>query len=163
MGAPKGNSYWKLAKGFAVGKERAYKPNDLWEKSLEYMEWLEKNPLKEEKVFANGQRMSINKMRAATITGFCLYAGICTSTFDNYSKDKAYLDIIKKIKDLFFSQKFEGAAADLLNPNIIARDLSLADVNKIQGDVENPLQHEVKIKVIQAEAKICNSEEEVDY
>lgn len=142
MAAPKGNTYWKLAKGFAEGNEKKYSKNELWTKAIEYMEWLEKYPLKEQKAFGNGKKVTVNKMRAATITGFCIYAGISTTTFDNYSKDQAYLGITSRIKELFFSQKFEGAAADLLNSNIIARELGLADAKKLQGDEENPLRME---------------------
>jgi hypothetical protein len=32
-----------------------------------------------------------------------------------------------RVEDAIFRQKFEGASADLLNANIIARDLGLAD------------------------------------
>ncbi|WP_185145390.1 terminase small subunit [Apibacter muscae] len=142
MAAPKGNTYWKLAKGFAEGNDKKYSKEELWSTAIEYMYWLEKNPLKEQKVFANGKKVTLNKMRAATITGFCLYAGISTTTFDNYSKNQAYLGIVKRIKELFFSQKFEGAAADLLNSNIIARELGLADTTKLQGDSEKPVKVE---------------------
>lgn len=142
MAAPKGNTYWKLAKGFAVGSEKKYQKEELWDKAIEYMEWLDKYPLKEQRVFANGKKVIVDKMRAATITGFCLFADISTTTFDNYSKDKAYFGITKRIKELFFSQKFEGAAADLLNSNIIARDLGLVDTTKLQGDKENPVKVE---------------------
>lgn len=142
MAAPKGNTYWKLAKGFGIGKEKKYSKKALFEKAIEYLEWLEKNPLKEDKVFANGMRMKVDKMRASTITGFCIYAGISTTTFDNYAKDEAYLGITSRIKDLIYTQKFEGAAADLLNSNIIARELGLADAKKLQGDEENPLRME---------------------
>jgi hypothetical protein len=31
------------------------------------------------------------------------------------------------VEEIIRTQKFEGASADLLNPNIIARDLGLAD------------------------------------
>jgi len=139
MAAPKGNKYWELAKGFAVGKEKSYTPQKLWNKAIEYLQWLDENPLKEEKVFGTGFRGEVSKMKAPTLSGFCVYAGIGTSTFDRYKTDddKAYRDITKHIQDLFFAIKFEGAAADLMNPNIIARETGLADKTETNqtGDI----------------------------
>ncbi len=42
--------------------------------------------------------------------------------------------VITRIKETIFTQKFEGASADLLNANIIARDLGLADKKDITSD-----------------------------
>ena len=134
MAAPKGNTYWKLAKGFAVGNEKKYQPEELWQKAIDYFEWIDKNPLKEEKVFGTGARMKVNKMRAMTITSFCLFAEVDRMTFDKYCKDEAYIYITTRIRDVIFSQKFEGAAADLLNPSIIARELGLADKSSVTSD-----------------------------
>jgi len=143
MPAPKGNTYWKLAKGFGVGKSKKYKPNELWEKALDYFEWIEKNPLKEERVFANGVRMKVDKMRAMTILGFCLFANISRELFDNYSNDETYIDITTRIRDVIYTQKLEGAAADLLNTNIIARELGLKDRSDVTTN-----ENEIKIQQI---------------
>lgn len=141
MGAPKKNKYWQLAKGFAVGKERAYTPDALWKKAIDFLQWLDENPLKEEKVFGTGARMEISKMRAPTITGFCIYAGIHSTTFNRYQNDEneAYRSISLRIQDLFKTIKIEGAAADLLNQNIIAREIGLADKSETTVNVEQPL------------------------
>ncbi len=125
MAAPKGNQYWKLAHNWK--RPKLYKPNELLDKANEYAQWCENNPLYEMKVFGTGVRMKVPKMRAMTIQGFCLFANMTTQTFYEYEKDEAYHDIITHVKGIFFSQKFEGAAADLLNPNIIARELGLVD------------------------------------
>jgi len=135
MGAAKGNSYWKLAKGFGVGTEKKYTPEELWNEAIEYASWAERNPLREEKVFATGVRMKVKKMRALTIKGFCLFANISCDTFENYSKDEAYFGITNSIKNLFYTQKLEGAAADLLNANLIAREIGLADKQDINANV----------------------------
>jgi hypothetical protein len=37
------------------------------------------------------------------------------------------MEVITRIDKYIYNQKFEGAAAGFLNPNIIARDLGLAD------------------------------------
>lgn len=72
---------------------------------------------------SGGDVIKVNKMRAMTIRGFCLFAGISRQTFLNYEKDERYLDIVTRIKDIIV----EGASADLFNVNIIARELGLAE------------------------------------
>ena len=127
MAAPKGHEYWKLAKGFAVGNEKKYQPQELCDVAIEYFKWVEKNPLKEQKAFGNGTILNLNKMRAMTIKGFCLFAGISSQTFDSYSKEETYLSITSYIRDVIYTQKLEGAAAGLLETNIIARELGLKE------------------------------------
>lgn len=151
MPAPKGNQYWKLVNDWHHPK--LYKPEELLNKALEYLDWLEKNPLKEEKVFSTGKRMKVNKMRAPTIEGFTVYANICTSTWDNYMADEAYMGILKKIKNTFYSLKIEGCAAGFFNPLIIIRELGLKET------VVNENTSPTKIVVISDEAK--KSEEEL--
>ena len=125
MSAPEGNQYWKLAHDFK--KPRRYQPDELLERAKEYAEWCELNPLYELKVFGTGVQIKVPKMRAMTIEGFCLFCNMAKSTWYEYEKNKEYSDIISCVRDLFYSQKLEGAAADLLNPNIIARELGLSD------------------------------------
>lgn len=133
MGA-KGNTYWKLAKGFAQGAPRKYTPETLWEKAVEYFRWVEDNPLYEEKLFGSGFSGTISKMRAMTINGFCLFAQMDTSTFSDYEKQKAYSGIIARIRSIIYDQKFTGAAAGLFETNIIARELGLADKQEVKQE-----------------------------
>lgn len=135
MAAPKGNTYWKLSKGWAVGNDKSYTPAALWDKAVEYFNWIDKNPLHESKGFSNGLILEMTKLRAMTIKGFCLFAEISTQTFTNYDKEDAYFAITAKIRDIIYTQKFEGAAAGLFETNIIARELGLAD--KQQLDLTN--------------------------
>ena len=53
--------------------------------------------------------------------------------------DKDFSQVVNTIKEIIETQKFEGASAGLLNPNIIARDLGLTDKKELSGSVENPL------------------------
>jgi hypothetical protein len=138
MPAPKGNAYWKLAEGFAVGADKKYTLDELWTKAVEYFHWVEENPLKEEKVFGTGVCMTVNKMRAMTITGFCLFAKISRPSFDKYCNDEAYVYITTRIRDIIYTQKFEGAAADLLNPNIISRELGLSEKTENRQEIIFP-------------------------
>lgn len=133
MGAPRGNQYWKLAHDFK--KPKKYQPDELLVKAVDYAQWCEKNPLKEEKVFGTGMRMKVNRMRAMTIQGFCLFANMSIQTWYEYEGQKEYSEIIGQIRAMFYSQKVEGAAADLLNANIIARELGLSDKQQITHEL----------------------------
>ena len=67
-------------------------------------------------------------MRAMTIDGLCLFLDIDLKTWANWRNDNDFFPVVARAETVIRSQKFAGAAADLLNPNIIARDLGLKDV-----------------------------------
>lgn len=128
MPAPEGNKYWEFRGKHGRGFK--YTPDQLWDEAMKYFKWVENNPLLEEKLFAYQGivvKDTVNKMRAMTITAFCLFADISLQTLENYRDNKDFIEVTTRIDNIIKSQKFEGAAADLLNPNIIARDLGMAD------------------------------------
>jgi hypothetical protein len=128
MSAPLNNKYWQFR--LKHGRDFKYTPEKLWEEAIAYFEWIEANPLKEEKGYAymgEVTKESFNKMHAMTIAGFCLFADINDDTFYEYEKNKDFTEVIMAIKKIIFEQKFTGAAADLLNANIISRELGLID------------------------------------
>jgi hypothetical protein len=129
MAAPKGNQFWKIAK--YQGKPRAYKSADeIWDKAEEYFEWVDKNPIKETKLFGTGLKDDVNLMRPYTQSGLLLYMNIDDNTWRRYGSEDSYQEywgVVKHINQIIYTQKFEGAAVGLLNPNIIARDLGLVD------------------------------------
>ena len=57
---------------------------------------------------------------------------ISFQTFQDYRAREGFIDITSKIENVIKTQKFVGAAADLLNANIIARDLGLTDKTESQ-------------------------------
>lgn len=135
MAAPVGNSFWKARSSH--GRKPIFPtPDDLWDAASEYFEWVEANPLKEEKVF-NGKdgiaRADIAKMRAMTITGLCIFLDISQQAWSEYKQRNGFGEVTTRIDEIIRTQKFEGASADLLNANIIARDLGLADKSELTG------------------------------
>ena len=129
MAAPLGNKFW-LARATHGRKKIFSCPDEVWVASCEYFEWVEKNPLKEEKMFAylgTIKRRKLNKMRAMTLEGLYLFLGIGSSTWSDYRNKEDFSEIMHQVENVIRSQKFAGAAADLLNANIIARDLGLRD------------------------------------
>ena len=130
MTAPIGNKFWEQRSSHGT-KPKFSSPEQLWSACLEYFQWVEDNPLMETKVFhSNGQitKTEVPKMRAMTIDGLCIFLGITDQTLYNYrDKSKDFLDVVREAERVIRTQKFTGAAADFLNPNIIARDLGLKD------------------------------------
>lgn len=63
-----------------------------------------------------------------TIGGMCVFLGIAESTWHAWRKSRPDLsEVITRAEQIIRQQKFEGAAAELLNANIIAREIGLAD------------------------------------
>lgn len=144
-----GNQLWRRRN--LLGHPRAFEtPEDLWNAAVEYFQWIEDNPLKEEKVFHSAgviKKATISKMHAMTIGGLCLHLDIDQETFRDYRNRDAYSRIAQKIVDIIREQKFAGASADLLNANIIARDLGLVDKNELSGPNGGPIAQKWTVEI----------------
>lgn len=141
MAAPIGNQFWKARSKH--GRDKLFaSPEALWEACCEYFEWVDANPLYEIKPFAYQGvvvQEQVPKMRAMTIDGICLFLDIAVSTWYEWRGKDDFSEVVKRAESVIRSQKFAGAAADLLNANIIARDLGLADKREVANtDVIKP-------------------------
>jgi hypothetical protein len=128
MPAPKTNQFWKLR--LKHGRSHAIAtPEELQQNFVEYCTWIEENPLYE--VDFKGKdatHVNIPKMRPFTKEGFALACGLSGwDVIESWKKREGFMEVITRIDKYIYNQKFEGAAAGFLNPNIIARDLGLAD------------------------------------
>lgn len=134
MAAPIGNQFWKARSKH--GRNKIFASAELlWEACCEYFEWVEANPLYEDKVsFFQGvpTHDTIEKMRAMTIGGLCIFLDIDRSTWSAWKTDDDFSRVVARAERVIYEQKFTGAAADLLNPNIIARDLGLSDKQEVK-------------------------------
>ena len=138
MAAPKGNEFWKARAKHGRDKILG-DPEVLWEECQGYFEWVRDNPLMEARPFAyQGEVTMANvpRMRAMTLEGLCLYLGMGRQTWRDRRNDKDLSEVVTRVEEIIRAQKFEGAAADLLNPNIIARDLGLADKQEHTSEVK---------------------------
>lgn len=143
MAAPIGNRFWEARS--THGRAPLFTPETLWDGCLQYFQWVEDNPLYEVKAFAfQGvvKQDSLPKMRAMTIMGLCNFLDISEQAWSNYRKREDYVEVTTRAEKIMRQQKFEGASADLLNPNIIARDLGLADKSEVdtKHSLSDPLQ-----------------------
>lgn len=147
MGAPKGNQFWKARSKH--GRDKIFTtPETMLDAAFDYFKWCEDNPLKKAIVYQGAVSPEPEElMRAMTIKGLCIFWGVNTFYLNDFvgnldlekQEDKDFSQVINTIKEIIETQKFEGASAGLLNPNIIARDLGLTDKKELSGSVENPL------------------------
>jgi hypothetical protein len=140
-GAPIGNQFWKLRSKH--GRDKIFAtPEIMWQAACEYFEWCDENPLIEvDYKGKDADKVEMPRMRAYTLMGLCLYLGCGTGYFNDFEAalakktdeiSKDFSTVITRIRDVVYNQKFTGAAANMLNANIIARDLQLreqSDVN----------------------------------
>lgn len=130
-----GNQLWKArAKS---GRDKIFATSGiLWKSACEYFQWVEDNPLEKAIVYQGAlSKDSEGLMRAMTVKGLCIFLGVNSKYFNDFKaaldlskkEDKDFSEVITRIRDIIDTQKFEGASAGLLNPNIIARDLGLID------------------------------------
>lgn len=147
MAATKGNQFWKARAKH--GRDKIFKtPELMLEAAFDYFKWVEDNPLTKAIIYQGEVCAKPEQlMRAMTIKGLCIYWGVNTFYLNDFvgnldlekELDKDFSQVINTIKEIIETQKFEGASAGLLNPNIIARDLGLSDKKELSGSVENPL------------------------
>ena len=146
MAAPKNNKFWKLRT--THGRDKLFSsPDVLWDACLEYFEAVTDTPLEEDSVNhyqGVASHEPISKMRAMSIWGLCNFLNITEPTWRNYKSDKDFFGIVTRVEQIMKAQKFEGAAAGLLNPNIITRDLGLRDTQEIDhtnsdGSLKQPI------------------------
>lgn len=150
MAAPIGNRFWEARSSH--GRKPLFEtPEILWDACVEYFGWVEENPLYEAQAFAYQGKVTLQelpKMRAMTIAGLCIFLDIDATTWAEYRNREGFTPITTRVDEIIRTQKFQGAAADLLNPNIIARDLGLADKSEHTGADGGPIKLERIERVI---------------
>lgn len=135
MAAPQGNKFWEVRSSH--GRSPKFETAEqLWEACCQYFQWVDDNPLWENKATqyqGSPIDVPVAKMRAMTQDGLCIFLDITDQTWHNYkTRGDDFLEVINKAERIIRTQKFTGAAADLLNPNIIARDLGLRDSSDVK-------------------------------
>lgn len=138
-----GNRFWE-ARSSAGPKPKFDDPDVLLKACVEYFEWVEAHPLWEDKLVSfQGitKHEPSAKMRAMTIDGLCLFLDVDDATWRRWRENRPDLRaVLTRVEKVIRDQKFSGAAADLLNPNIIARDLGLAEKNEHSGANGGPIE-----------------------
>jgi hypothetical protein len=143
MSAPVGNKFWEARSSH--GRQPIFaNADDLWAACTEYFEWIEANPLYEDRIISfqgEATHVDVAKMRAMTVASLCIFLDIAVQTWHEYRKREDFTEITSRVDEIIRTQKFQGAAAELLNPNIIARDLGLADKSELSGPAGGPIEY----------------------
>jgi hypothetical protein len=147
-----GNRFW-LARSRHGRKPIFASAAMLEEACADYFKWSDDNPLIEKKPYhANGliTYANVEKMRAMTIGGLCIFIDIAHSTWREWRTREDFSTIVAEVEAIIRNQKFSGAAADMLNANIIARDLGLSDKKELSGPDGGPIETVQKLTTIEA-------------
>lgn len=148
-----GNKFWQLRSKH--GRDRLFaSPELLWESACEYFEWCDNNPLIAEEAIKSGElagtTMKVPRMRVYNIQGLTrmLDCNVDYITdFEDSLKGKTdelslnFSRVIKKIREVIYQNKYEGASSGFFNPLVISRDLGLRD------SVDQNLKADVKSEV----------------
>lgn len=126
-----------------LGQEMVFKtPDELIEAAIEAFDWIHTHPLRQQVVFhARGiiTKSYETKMRPFSKHALAMRMGITVQCLDLYRDREGFKEAMAWIDSVIFAQKFEGAAANLLNANFIARDLGMADRSEVTGKDGGPL------------------------
>ncbi len=134
-----GNQFWTHrsthGRGTLFGS-----PELMWEAAVEYFQWCIDNPLLEvQYVGKDAKRVEVPKMRPFTLQGLCRFLDCNTKYFNEFDEKNHpdFSEIITRIRETIYEQKFTGAAAGFLKESIIVRDLGLADKKDlaVSGDI----------------------------
>lgn len=138
MGAPEGNKFWLLRSKH--GRDKIFEsPEILMEACLDYFEQTSKRVWeKTEFKGADIVEVKIPTSVPFTLSGLCLFLDIDQDTWINYRKNESYKDffgVIKKVDEIIYTQKFEGAVVGAFNANIISRELGLIEKQETEVTV----------------------------
>lgn len=171
MAAPKDNEFWKLRSKH--GRDKLFaSPELLWEAACEYFHWAQNSPLMEAEQAKGNPRafedsagrvhwppnlIDLPKMRPFTLQGLCRYLDCNTVYFNQFiPPNDDFSKIVTRIRETIYEQKFTGAAAGFLNPNIIARDLGLTDKKEHNLSLQSQLEGLTDDDLMKLAQKIVN-------
>ena len=138
--------FWKLRSKH--GRDRLFStPEDLLQAACEYFSSCDNRPWYKEDFIKSGvtagDKVKLNTATPYTLSGLCLYLNASRSWWNAFKErlgeDKKelndgaskadFLEVITRIDDIIYTQKFEGAAVGAFDARIISQDLGL--INKI--------------------------------
>lgn len=162
MAAPEGNDYWR--RRTTHGRKAIFTtPISLWEAALEYFDYAIENNKWYKQDFIRGGEIAghivqLETVAPFTLHGLTLFLGVNTGFWHEFKKSKTVREapkanifdlddndnaedfsiVITRIEDIIFKHKFDGAAVNAFNANIISRDLGLIDKQQNTINVEQP-------------------------
>lgn len=149
--------FWIRSKPSA---SKQWTADELYLTAIEYFNWSHNNPLYELRPFAykgDSWVEEVPKARAFTERGLCTFLGISLKEWQEMSKADHLAPITSWAEQVIHQQKFELAAADLLNAGFIARDLGLSDKRELGGIPGQPLEVSAREQLLDRLSGIASS------
>lgn len=132
-----GNQFWKQRT--THGRDLLFSsPEILWDACKEYFEATDKR--KWYKTEFNGKdaiECKVPTETPYTWTGLYLFLDISHQTWKDYEARIDFIEICTRVRNILYTQKFEGASVGAFNANIISRDLGLADKSESKIEVSD--------------------------
>lgn len=158
MSAPKLNQFWKLRSKH--GRDLIFStPEILWEAAVQYFEATDARKWKK-KDWVGKDAIEVERETETpyTISGLCLYLDVSREWWNKFKNENRedFLQVLTRIENIIYTQKFEGASVGAFNPSIIARDLGLkeqTDITSNGKDLQPVITAMVDGKVIDGEMK----------
>lgn len=143
-------------------KSQKLSPELLWIEACEYFQKVDENPLYKSEMIRGGEKagqvVKIATPRPYTWTGLeehLFEMGIASSTIDYRYEEgpvrEEFRTVVEAINTIIKRNKFDGAAAGLFNPMIIARDLGLTDKTQTES-VNVNLEQQIDFSQLSTEA-----------
>jgi hypothetical protein len=139
MAAPKGNEFW-LMRGKSGRNRIIQTPDELEQLSNDYFTWCKQNPLIQIDYRGKDlQEIAIPHPRVFQKSELSLFCGCSDWRTIDSLKDVSndFMQVVTRIEAVIRSQKFQYATVGMFNSNIIARDLGLADKQKVEEKSDN--------------------------
>ncbi len=109
----------------------------LWKHFMAYIAESDDSPLKEQKAFSTKSGLvyaEVNKLRPYSIDAFLNFMGMAKSTWVKMRREETetlMVETMELIESVVSDQMFQGAAAGLLNANIVSRRLGLVEKTEV--------------------------------
>lgn len=132
-----------------MATERIFKTaEEIFDKAVEYLKYLNDNPLGEEVFVGKEGRKEIKRLhRIPTWEGFAVFCGVASSYFREVKRDRGAMDeethkrivtILSRIGDMFYANKAEAASAGLANSAFIIHELGLRrQAEQLEANVQS--------------------------
>lgn len=150
---PTGNQFWKLRS--KSGRDTLFSsPEEMRSAAEEYFNWCDGHPLYKAEAIKSGEMagtiIKVPVLRAYSLEGFLSYIDAGKEYWRQFSKKHPddFSGVLDWISQTIYNHQFTGAAGNLLNGNIIARNLGLRDNVGLSDPDGNPLQASIPTMII---------------
>jgi hypothetical protein len=125
------------------GQPRTFSsPDELWAACAEFFAWVEENPIMDARVEVRGgreQEVRTPRPRIPTEGSLVIFIGARMDDWNAWAENPEFAPVVEAARGIITEIKMTHAAAGIMNPNFVARDLGMADnINNPDGHLRAP-------------------------